>query len=168
MNEFRRQDSDGCRRDLEIHQVFRFLRPACEVKSGVRLVAAMEGRMFTRAGEITTPQATYRIGRGRMQRLVPDGRFRAERLAATYEIREWFLMRTRAVLVDCTTGRRFELRQKRPWSLTHVLSESGSPVAECTVSILQPTGRMTVHRDVPESVLLLSIWLDAVAGIFSA
>jgi len=146
---------------VDVSPVFRFMRPACEVHSGTELLAFMSGSTWKRAGEIIAGNSCYHVGRSTML-------LRGSQEVATYEIAERFMRLTRVHLVDLSSGREFEFRQKRMWCGTLVLFESGLPVAEYVSKLFQSRYRIVAVKETPESVLLLSIWLAVVAGVFRA
>ena len=146
---------------LDVSSVYRFMRPACEVFDGTESLAFMSGSPWKRSGEIVAGDCCYRVGRGKM--LPPRGR-----AVATYAISERFMRFTRVVLCDLVSHREFELRQKQIWRGALVLCESNIPIAEFVPDIFQRHWRIELEKEMPQSIVLLSIWLAVVASVFNA
>lgn len=121
----------------------------------------MSGSTWRRAGEIVIGNCCYRIGRGKM--LLPGSQE-----VGTYEITERFMRSTRVDLVDRASTRKFEFRQKRVFCGALVLYESGIPVAEYAPNLIQSSYRVVARKQAPQTIVLLSIWLAVVAGVFNA
>lgn len=141
--------------------VFRFMRPACEIYKEEELLAFMDGYTWRRAGEIVAGDICYYVDGSRMVRSQGDE-------VASYMITERFLRFTRVKLSDTASGREFELRQRKMWCGTLILSESDRTTAELVQRMFQSKYRITAQNTTPQSILLLSVWLAAVAGVFYA
>ena len=141
--------------------VFRFMRPACEVHAGEELLASMSGSTLRRVGEIEVGDCCYRIDGSNM--IHTEGT-----TVATYVVVERFMRFTRVKLTDPVTLREFDLRQRQMWCGSLILSEAGKPIAEFAQRWFQSKYRITAQESTPQSVLLLAIWLAAVAGVFNA
>lgn len=121
----------------------------------------MSGSTLRRAGEIQFGDRCYRVDGSKL--------FQTEgTTVATYGIARRFMRFTRVGLTDLATLREFELRQKQMWCGTLILSEAGNPIAEFEQRWFQSKYRITAQESTPQPVLLLAVWLAAVAGVFNA
>ena len=157
----RRSETNEGTLQYSVRPVFRFMRPACEVYSEERLLASMSGSTWKRNGEITVADRHYQICYSKMTKA-------EDQAVASYSINERFMRLTRVSLVELATQREFLLQQKRIWSGSLILTEADTPVAEFSQKFLRPPYRVTTSNTLPQPILLLSIWLAVVAGVFNA
>jgi hypothetical protein len=118
----------------------------------------MTGNIWQRRGKIVAGQSEFQVDAGAML----DGHHEV----VTYSITERFMRLTLVKLFDCSSRRTFVLRQKRIWSGRLVMVANDAIVVNYVPSLFHSKYRITATNETTQLVVLLSIWLAAVALVF--